>query len=163
VKASSSFSVNLSGLSLAQADLLDHIVTTIETGEIDAAKFQFEVTETAAISNIMDARRFMETLQGIGCRLLLDDFGRGLSSFAYLKNLPVNVLKVDGLFVREMLRNRDDYNIVRMINQLAHSLELETIAEHIEDEETLLAVRELGIDHAQGYFIAHPKDIDSIQ
>jgi len=162
VKASSSFSVNLSGLSLAQADLLDHIVTTIETGEIDAAKFQFEVTETAAISNIMDARRFMETLQGIGCRLLLDDFGRGLSSFAYLKNLPVNVLKVDGLFVREMLRNRDDYNIVRMINQLAHSLELETIAEHIEDEETLLAVRELGIDHAQGYFIARPKDIDSI-
>lgn len=161
-EASGVFSINLSGLSLTRVDLLDHIVHTIRNGDLDPGKLQFEVTETAAISNITDARRFMETLQGIGCRMVLDDFGRGLSSFAYLKNLPVNVLKIDGLFVREMLRNKDDHNMVRMINELAHSLQLETIAEYIENEETLEAVRELGIDYAQGYFIAHPRDIDTI-
>ncbi len=161
-RSSGVFSVNLSGLSLTRVDLLEHIVHTIQNGDLDAGKFQFEVTETAAISNITDARRFMETLQDIGCRLVLDDFGRGLSSFAYLKNLPVNVLKIDGLFVREMLRNKDDHNMVRMINELAHSLQLETIAEYIESEEILKAVRELGIDYAQGYFIARPRDIDTI-
>ncbi|MDT8398065.1 MAG: EAL domain-containing protein [Pseudomonadales bacterium] len=157
-----SFSINLSGASLSNQDLLHHILDTVSHGHIDPAKIKFEITETAAIGNIVNARYFMEKLRKTGCKLVLDDFGRGLSSFAYLKNLPVDILKIDGLFVTEILKNEADYTMVKMINELAHSLGIETIAEYIESEALLDCVTRLGIDYGQGYAIARPVDIEDL-
>ncbi len=157
-----SLSLNLSGASISHDGLLSHIIDVISTGPVQASRFQFEITETAAISNIIEARRFMQQLRAIGCRVLLDDFGRGLSSFAYLKNLPVDTLKIDGMFIREMLKNKADHAMVRMINELAHALDIQTVAEFIEEQATLDCVKALGIDYAQGFHIARPVDIASL-
>lgn len=157
-----SLSINLSGASISHGELLSHIIKVISEGSVEPSKLQFEITETAAISNIIDARNFMEQLRAIGCRILLDDFGRGLSSFAYLKNLPVDALKIDGLFIRGMLQDQADLAMVRMINELAHALGIKTVAEFIEEQATLDRVQALGIDYAQGYHIARPTDLETI-
>lgn len=157
-----SLSINLSGASISHSELLSHIIKVISEGSVEPSKIQFEITETAAISNIIDARNFMEQLRAIGCRILLDDFGRGLSSFAYLKNLPVDALKIDGLFIRGMLQDQADLAMVRMINELAHALGIKTVAEFIEEQATLDRVQALGIDYAQGYHIARPTALESI-
>jgi Amt family ammonium transporter len=96
----------------------------------------------------------------MGCRFALDDFGVGLSSFGYLKNLPVDYLKLDGCFVKNMVRDNIDRAMVKAINQIGHTMNIKTIAEFVEDAETLAAVREVGVDYAQGYFIARPAPIE---
>jgi diguanylate cyclase (GGDEF)-like protein/PAS domain S-box-containing protein len=153
------YAVNLSGASINNMELLEHLITVITHGNVPPHKLYFEITETAAISNIREARTFMHRLRMIGCKLVLDDFGRGLSSFAYLKNLPVDLLKIDGLFVREILHDNTDYTMVKMINELAHSLGIRTVAEYIEDENILSCIRSMGIDHAQGFAIHRPANL----
>jgi len=119
----------------------------------------FEITETAAIGNLPNALRFISVLKEMGCRFVLDDFGRGLSSFGYLQNLPVDYLKIDGEFVRRMLTDPIQAALVALIHEIGDVMGLRTIAESVEDEETLEALTRIGIDYAQGFFIARPEPL----
>ena len=157
-----SLSINLSGQSLGDEALLGFIIRSIEHGTVPPQLIKFEITETAAISNLKDAQIFIRTLQGLGCSFALDDFGSGLSSFAYLKNLPVDQLKIDGMFVRDILTDPIDEAMVRSINEIGHIMKMQTIAEFVESEEIRQHLIELGVDFAQGYAIGKPLPIDEI-
>jgi|GEM_PF-732095 len=149
-------SINLSGQSLSDGDLLRYIIDYFESTDIDPGKFCFEVTETAAIANLTYATNFIKQLKQMGARFALDDFGSGLSSFAYLKNLPVDYLKIDGLFVQDVLVDPIDLAMVRSINEIGHVMGKKTIAEFVENQEILEVMRAEGIDYVQGYGIAKP-------
>jgi diguanylate cyclase (GGDEF)-like protein/PAS domain S-box-containing protein len=149
-------SMNLSGQSLSDEDFLREIVSHIDELKIPAYKLCFEITETAAIANLSAATRFMTTLKERGCSFALDDFGSGLSSFAYLKNLPVDYLKIDGLFVKDILVDPIDLAMVKSINDVGHVMGKKTIAEFVENDEILAQLRNVGVDYAQGYGISRP-------
>ncbi|MDZ4150782.1 EAL domain-containing protein, partial [Methylicorpusculum sp.] len=116
----------------------------------------FEITETAAIASLSNATHFIRTLKQQGCFFSLDDFGSGLSSFAYLKNLPVDYLKIDGLFVKDIVDDKVDLAMVRSINEVGHVMDKKTIAEFVENDEILDILKQLGVDYAQGYGIGKP-------
>ncbi|MEX2516657.1 MAG: EAL domain-containing protein [Gammaproteobacteria bacterium] len=149
-------SINISGLSLGNEDFLDYVDAALKSSHIAGDNLCFEITETAAIINLANARRFMQILSARGCKFALDDFGTGLSSFAYLKNLPVDYLKIDGGFVRDMVTDKIDRAMVRSINEIGHVMGKKTIAEFVENDEILAILRQLGVDYAQGYGIARP-------
>ncbi|WP_293133616.1 EAL domain-containing protein [Moritella sp.] len=155
-------SINLSGASLGDRDLLQHIMTTITQAKVSPQQIMFEITETAAISNFSSATIFINTLSTFGCQFALDDFGSGLSSFAYLKNLPVNTLKIDGIFIKDILTNPIDAAMVKSINEIGHLMELKTIAEFVENDAIKQKVEAIGIDFAQGYGIGKPQPIDNM-
>jgi EAL domain-containing protein (putative c-di-GMP-specific phosphodiesterase class I) len=144
------YSINLSGVSLNDPQLQDYITEQFVAYEIAPEQICFEITETAAISNLPKAQAFMARLKTLGCRFSLDDFGSGLSSFAYLKALPVDYLKIDGVFVRDIASNVINRAMVKAINEVGHVMGIQTIAEYVEDENVLSVVRELGVDYAQG-------------
>jgi EAL domain-containing protein (putative c-di-GMP-specific phosphodiesterase class I) len=133
-------------------DLLD------STG-LDASCVTFEITETAAIANLAAAEEFITALKDIGCQFALDDFGSGFSSFAYLKHLPVDKLKIDGAFVKGMAHSSVDQAMVESMNQVAHALGKVTVAECVENEETLKILKEMGVDRAQGNYIGRPDSV----
>ncbi len=155
-------SINLSGASLNQEDTVPFILNQAEAFQIDPDQVCFEITETAAISNLIKAYRLMHDLKEQGFRFALDDFGTGVSSFNYLKNLPVDYLKIDGSFVRDMLNDSVDEAMVEMINQIGHVMGIRTIAEYVESGEILTALIHKGIDFAQGFHLHHPVAMDSI-
>ncbi len=155
------YAINLSGQSLGQEDLLDFVKREILRSGVNPSLVTFEVTETAAIRNVSHAARFMTELKKMGCQFSLDDFGSGLSSFGYLKMLPVDYLKIDGSFVRNMVHDEHDHSIVVAITQIAKTLKIACVAEFIEDEATLLALKEIGVDYGQGYFLHRPEAIAS--
>lgn len=150
------FSINLSGRSIISEELLDQIIQTLDKTGIDPSRLCFEITETAAIANLTAATHFMGVLSQRGCRFSLDDFGSGLSSFGYLRELPVDFVKIDASFIRNIAKNPTDLAIVAAMNEVSHALGLQTIAEGIEDAQTLETVKKIGIDYAQGYYIAMP-------
>ena len=150
------YSINLSGETMADEGILTFIRERFERYRIDPAWVCFEVTETAAIANLARAIDLMSALKQDGCRFALDDFGSGLSSFGYLKALPVDYLKIDGSFVRNMDSDRVDYVMVKAINEVGHAMSLQTIAEFVENDVVVDALRELGVDFAQGYGIGRP-------
>ena len=149
-------SINISGQSLTDPDFLEFVVHQLEENSINAAKVCFEITETSAISNLGSATRFISTLKKFGCQFALDDFGSGLSSFAYLKNLNVDYLKIDGMFVKDIVHNEVDYAMVKMINELGHVMGMQTIAEFVEDETILGMLSDIGVDNVQGYGVGKP-------
>ncbi len=151
--------INLSGNSLSDDDLLTYIVQIAEETGISLNDICFEITETAAIGNLSKALKFMTSLSDRGCKFALDDFGSGLSSFAYLKNLPVDYLKIDGSFVREVSRNRTDLAMVEAITRLGHVMDMQIIAEWVEDEATLQLLQKVGVDFVQGYYLGKPEQI----
>jgi EAL domain-containing protein (putative c-di-GMP-specific phosphodiesterase class I) len=153
------YAVNLSGASINDKSLPDFLRTLLRRYQLPAGLLCFEITETTAISNLTAAAELMQELKGMGCRFALDDFGTGMSSFAYLKYLPVDVLKIAGMFVKDMATDPMDYAIVDAINRISHILGMQTVAEEVEDEETLAKIKALRIDCAQGYFIAAPEAI----
>lgn len=150
-------SINLSGHSLSNPLLLQQIIDWLDEFDIDVEKICFEVTETAAIANLGAAMKFFSTLKGQGCRFALDDFGTGLSSFSYLKNLPVDFLKIDGQFVHNMVSDPIDHAMVKSINDIGHLMGMKTIAEYVENDQIIIELRELGVDYAQGYAIGRPE------
>jgi diguanylate cyclase (GGDEF)-like protein/PAS domain S-box-containing protein len=152
-------SVNLSGDSLSDEGLFDFIMSEKEKYNVPLECICFEITETVAIRNLSEAIILINELTKHGCRFALDDFGSGLSSFAYLKTLPVQYLKIDGSFVRDVSRDEIDKAMVRSIQQVGKAMNLLTIAEWVEDEETLNVLKELGIDYAQGYYLGKPEPL----
>ena len=149
-------SVNMSGLSLSDENMLDFISEQFQKWQIPTYKICFEITETAAISNLSYAKHFIDTLHKKGCLFSLDDFGSGLSSFAYLKNLPVDFLKIDGLFVKDILEDKIDWTMVKAINEVGHVMNKKTIAEFVENQNIFDLLKTLGVNYAQGYGIAKP-------
>ena len=153
--------INLSGASIGDERFLDFIRAELARTAAPKDSVCFEVTETAAIANLAKATRFITELKALGCLFSLDDFGSGMSSFGYLKHLPVDFLKIDGSFVRDMLSDPIDNAMVEAINQIGHVMGKRTIAEYVEHEGILERLREIGVDYAQGFGIAVPKPFEA--
>jgi diguanylate cyclase (GGDEF)-like protein/PAS domain S-box-containing protein len=154
--------INLSGHSLNEEAFLEFLTHRLKHSPIPAGKICFEITETVAIANISRATNFMKHLKDQGCRFALDDFGSGLSSFAYLKSLPVDFLKIDGVFVKDILDNSLNLALVKAINEVGQVMGVKTIAEYVESEAILKKVREIGVDYAQGFGIDRPRPIEEL-
>ncbi|HET9078236.1 MAG TPA: EAL domain-containing protein [Acidimicrobiales bacterium] len=152
------FEVNLSAESLGDPDLPDLVAATLRHHEVDPRRLIFEITETAAISNFGAARAFVQRITDLGCGFALDDFGAGYGSFYNLKHLPLQYLKIDGEFIRQLPASRTDQLIVQAVVEAAHGLGKQTIAEYVTDQATLDVLREYGVDFAQGYHVGRPVD-----
>jgi diguanylate cyclase (GGDEF)-like protein/PAS domain S-box-containing protein len=149
--------INLSGQSLADEKFLPFVIEQFQRSGLSGSCICFEITETAAIASYSQANRFIHALKELGCRFALDDFGTGLSSFGYLKHFPVDFLKIDGSFVKEILHDPIDREMVRSINEIGHLTGKRTIAEFAENQEIITMLRGMGIDYAQGYGVSEPK------
>jgi EAL domain-containing protein (putative c-di-GMP-specific phosphodiesterase class I) len=156
------FSINVSGNSLTEDDFMEFVLEQFNETRLPTSKICFEITETAAIGNLDDVVEFMEKLKVIGVEFSLDDFGTGLSSYSYLRNLPVDYLKIDGVFVKDIKTNPSDYAVVKSINEIGHFMGKKTIAEYVEDDEVLEILREIGVDFAQGFGIEKKMPISNL-
>ncbi|WP_394128237.1 EAL domain-containing protein [Vibrio hepatarius] len=152
-------SINLSGHSMGNKEFIKFLLNKLETSSVPCEKICLEITETAAMSNMSQAIEFFTQLKELGCRIALDDFGSGLSSFGYLKKLPVDIVKIDGLFVRDIDVNEMDHLMVRSINDLARQMGKKTVAEFVENTRIIEQLMELQVDYAQGYIIGKPKPL----
>ena len=161
--AISGVSINLSGHSLANEKILAFIVQALQTGNVPADKVIFEITETAVMNRLETAQRFIETIRAFGCRFSLDDFGSGYSSFAYLKNLSVDYLKIDGVFIRDLAKSPTDFAMVKSMHQVGHALGLKTIAEYVENQAIMDVLGEIGVDYAQGYGIEISRPLSTLE
>lgn len=155
-------SINLSGQSLTDDDFLPFVIRQFQRSGIDAQTICFEITETAAIASYAQASRFINALKELGCKFALDDFGTGLSSFGYLKHFPVDYLKIDGSFVKEILHDPIDREMVRSINEIGHLTGKKTIAEFAENTEIITMLKGMGVDFAQGYGVSEPQRIQRV-
>lgn len=152
--------INISGQSLANDDLLEFVIDELTHKGIAPERIYFEITETAAVANFKHAIRFINGLRERGCHFALDDFGSGVSSFAYLKMLPVDYLKIDGAFVKEIANSPVDYAMVKAINDVGKTMGKLTIAEFVENEAIVAKLKEIGVDFAQGYGIGKPRPLN---
>ena len=155
-------SINLSGHSLSDDGFLDFVIDCFDKSGMEANKVCFEITETAAIANLARANIFIEKLKAIGCMFALDDFGSALSSFAYLKTLQVDFLKIDGFFVKDINDDPIDYAMVKSINEIGHEMGIQTIAEFVETKQILEKLKDLKVDYAQGYYLGKPEPLFEI-
>jgi Amt family ammonium transporter len=163
VEARYTIAINLSGTSLSEDRFLEYVINELEAQKLPKGAICFEITETAAISNLARVVHFMQTLKRLGCKFSLDDFGSGLSSFTYLKNLPVDYLKIDGQFIRNVADDTVDESMVRAIREVGHAMGIETIAERVETRQVLEKLGSLGVEFAQGYYIARPASVQSFE
>jgi diguanylate cyclase (GGDEF)-like protein len=150
------FAVNLSGQSLGNDQFLDYVRSELARTGVSPDRLCFEITETVAVSNLQKAQVFIHEMKKIGCLFSLDDFGTGLSSFAYLKLFAIDKLKIDGSFVHDICRNEVSRSMVAAIAEIARVMKIETVAEYVQDEETVAILREIGVDWAQGYHLGEP-------
>jgi diguanylate cyclase (GGDEF)-like protein/PAS domain S-box-containing protein len=155
-------SINLSGTSLSSNEFLQFVARQFEEKKLPPHKICFEITETAAIANLTKATQFIRALKSLGCRFSLDDFGSGLSSFGYLKNLPVDFLKIDGMFVKDIVEDPIDFAMVKSINEIARVMGKQTIAEFVENDAILGTLESIGVDFAQGYGIGRPRPLEEM-
>ena len=154
--------VNLSGVSVCDQELPDVIERELAATGIDPSNLVLEVTETAAIANMDEARRFATRLADLGCRFALDDFGTGFGSFYYLKHLPLDYVKIDGEFIQNLPYNLTDQLVVKAMAQVAEGLVEQTIAEFVGDDDTIKLLAEYGVNYAQGYHIGRPKPVSEM-
>ena len=161
-KRINTFSINLSGKSLADDKFLEFIADEIHNSPVLASKICFEITETAVIANLMRASLFIRRLKEFGCRFALDDFGSGLSSFGYLKTLPVDYLKIDGIFVKDIVNDETDYAMVKSIHDIGQVMGIHTIAEFVENDHVKKKLINIGVNYAQGYGIGKPEPISTL-
>lgn len=155
------FTINISGLSISQNEFLPFLKNCVRKSGVPAYKLCFELTETAAVSNLDHAGKFMTELKTLGCKFALDDFGTGMSSFTYLKNLPVDFLKIDGHFIKNIVDDPVDNAMVMAINQVGHVMGLKTIAEYVENDDVQEALVNMGVDYIQGYNVGSPRILDN--
>jgi len=156
------FAINLSGQSLGDDELFKFIEEEIDASGVPTSALCFEVTESAAVANRHKAQAFINALRERGCRFSLDDFGAGLSSFAYLKNFRVDTLKIDGSFIRDIIDNRISESMVAAITQVAKVMQLETVAEYVESNKTKTLLKKLGVTYAQGHAVGKPMDFGTV-
>ncbi len=156
------FSINLSGRSLNDRKFMDTLHGRMKDISFPADLVTFEITETLAIKNLDNASRFMSRLKETGCRFSLDDFGSGVSSYSYLKSLPVDYLKIDGIFVKDLATSTNDYAVIKSINEISHVMGKQTVAEYAVDEVVVQILRDIGIDYAQGFGVEKPRPLDSL-
>jgi len=156
-------SINLSGPSISDKNFLGFVVDQLKAKGIPAEKVCFEITETAAITNLSSASRIISTLKELGCSFALDDFGSGVSSFAYLKNLAVDLIKIDGVFVKGICEDPVNRALVKSINDMGHAMGKRTIAEAVESQEIFEELRRIGVDYAQGYGITVPRPLSTLE
>jgi len=156
VSKSQGFSINLSGNSLSDDSFLEFILGEFAASTVSPELICFEITETAAITNLADATEFIRILKQTGCKFSLDDFGSGLSSYAYIQKLPVDFIKIDGMFICNIDKNPQDQALVKSINELAHFMGMKTVAEYVENYDILEVLKEIGVDHSQGFGIKKP-------
>ena len=149
--------INLSGASVEDEALADLIIELLRRYRVEPSRVCFEITETVAVRNLSQVVRFMERLRAAGCRIALDDFGAGMSSFTYLKNLPLDIIKIDGSFVRDMLTDPVSHLMVRAVTDIGHRLGLEVVAEWVADAETVQALTALGVNRVQGFSLHRPE------
>jgi len=153
------YGINLSGSSVGNMDFLEFIINLIKKHKIPGEVLCFEITESTAISELNNAIRFISELKKFGCKFALDDFGRGLSSFAYLKNLPVDYLKIDGVFVKDIHHDPIDLAMVKSINEIGHLMGMKTIAEFVEEKEIYEILGKIGVDYAQGIWVSKHRQL----
>jgi diguanylate cyclase (GGDEF)-like protein len=153
--------INLSGTSLSDKGLLGYIKEQFILFDVPPEKICFEITETSAIINLTNTLSLMADLKSIGCKFLLDDFGSGMSSFAYLKNLPVDFLKMDGGFVKDITRNEIDLAMAKSIQSIAEAMKIKTIAEFVECADTMKLLKQMGVDYGQGFYLSSPMPIEN--
>lgn len=154
--------INISGRSFDRPEFLEFVIDTLRHHGVPADRLCLEITETAAIRSLGDATEFMTALRQRGCRFALDDFGAGLSSFGYLRRLPVDYLKIDGVFVRDIVSDTADHAMVRAINEVGQSLGKQIIAEFVETEEALALLRAMGVHYGQGFGIHRPERFEAL-
>jgi EAL domain-containing protein (putative c-di-GMP-specific phosphodiesterase class I) len=154
--------VNLSAHAFNNPDLLNQLKQLLQETGLDPQQLIFEMTETAALADMVAARHLMETINTIGCQFALDDFGTGFASFYYLKTLPFKFIKIDGSFINRLGEDADDQVLVKAMAEIARAFGKKTIAEQVEDERALALLAEYGIDYAQGYYIGRPLPIATI-
>ena len=157
-----SLAINLSGHSVTDDSFLEYLLEQISEFGVGTSKLCFEITETGTISNLVKAADFVRTFRNIGCKFSIDDFGTGLASHNYLRELPVDYVKIDGTFITNIHTNRSDYAMARSINDLAHCLGQETIAESVENDEVVGILREIGVDYLQGWGVGRPKPLSDV-
>ena len=155
-------SINLSGSSITDDSFMDYLLEQISEFGVGTSKLCFEITETGAISNMVKAADFVRAFRNIGCKFSIDDFGTGLASHSYLRELPVDYVKIDGTFIKEIDTNRTDYAMTRSINDLAHFLGQKTIAESVENTKVIEKLTEIGVDYLQGWGVGRPKLLSEI-
>jgi EAL domain-containing protein (putative c-di-GMP-specific phosphodiesterase class I) len=155
----SMWTINLSGQSLTDTGFLKFVLQQFEQSQVNPHKVCFEVTETAAIANWINASRFIDEMKKLGCCFALDDFGSGMSSFSYLKKLNIDYLKIDGSFVRNITHDPQDHAMVKAMHQVGQVMGLRTIAEFVENDDILNALEEIGIDYVQGHGIHEPEPL----
>jgi EAL domain-containing protein (putative c-di-GMP-specific phosphodiesterase class I) len=148
--------INLSAASVTDQSLTDFVANCIRDNDLPPDSIGFELTETAAVSNLSSAEKLMRRLKVLGCCIALDDFGTGMSSFAYLRKLPVDYLKIDGEFVKDMVRDAVDYAMVEAIQHIGRVIGIQTVAEWVEDQATFNALALIGVDYVQGFRIGVP-------
>ncbi|MCB1753346.1 MAG: DUF1631 family protein [Gammaproteobacteria bacterium] len=156
------FSLNLSGQSLMDASFRDYIIQHLQEGALPAAKIGFEITETAVVKNIAQVNAFMQDIKQFGCKFYLDDFGSGYASYSYLKDLSVDCVKIDGVFVKDMLKEKSSHAMVKSITEIAHYMNKKVIAEYVETEAIVIELRDIGVDYAQGFGIGMPQPLSTI-
>ena len=154
-----SYWINLSGSSVGDKRFAEFLKDAIARSPLPPGTINFEITETAVIRSVSEAGNLMSALRDMGCQFALDDFGSGLSSFGYLKKLPVDFIKIDGMFIRDLIHDHTDRIFVKSIIDIAETLNIQTIAEFVESEETLKIVTELGAGYAQGFAIGRPFEL----
>ncbi|MBV1869607.1 MAG: EAL domain-containing protein, partial [Gammaproteobacteria bacterium] len=158
----SGLAINLSGNSMNDSSLLEYIFEMFVDYKVPTGKILFEITETSAITNLDDASDFIREMRSIGCRFALDDFGSGLSSYGYLKHLPVDYVKIDGVFIKDIVCNESDYAMVKSITEMVKFLGMKTVAEYVETDEILGILKDIGVDYAQGYGIEKPVPLNQV-
>lgn len=156
------FAINLSGASLKDPEFRRVLLESLQSQPEAGPHLCFEITETAAIGNFTVVNGFIEAMREFGCQFALDDFGSGLSSFTYLKNLRVDYLKIDGAFVRDLASNALDRSMVEAIHRIGHQMGLKTVAEYVESDQVLAILRAIGVDYAQGNFLHHPEPLETL-
>lgn len=150
------FTINLSGATLGDEDFRDFLLAAIRDSGIEPGKLCFEITETAAVANMASAMKFIAAVKKLGAHFALDDFGSGLSSFAYLKTLPVDILKIDGIFVRDICDDPVDLAMIRSIRELGQALNIKVVGEYVETRDVMEKLTEMGVEYGQGYYISRP-------